>query len=93
MEVVNLMLKSRQEMLLTNINNNGTCEKSNFSTDAQHPRKLGSPSAFVPLEREMISELPLSPSHFQYVCDLYESIEDFMIWQAERNTKRLIQVA
>ena len=92
MEVVNLMLKSRQEMLLTNINNNGTCEKSNFSTDAQHPRKLGSPSAFVPSERG-IKRAPLTLSHFQYVCDLYESIEDFMIWQAERKTKRLMQVA
>ena len=80
-------------MLLTNINNNGTCEKSNFSTDAQHPRKLGSPSAFVPLEREMISELPLSPSHFQYVCNLYEIVRDLKTWQVERKIKRLMQVA
>jgi hypothetical protein len=92
MEVVSLMLKSRQEMLSTNINNNGTCEKSNFSTDAQHPRKLGSPSAFVPLERGVM-RYPLSPFHFQHVCDLYESVEDFKIWQAERKIKTLMRIA
>ena len=79
-------------MLSTNINNNGTCEKSNFSTDAQHPRKLGSPSAFVPLERGVM-RYPLSPSHFKYVCNFYESVGDFMTCQAERKIKRLMRIA
>jgi hypothetical protein len=92
MEVVSLMLKSRQEMLLTNINNSGTCEKSNFSTDAQHPKKLGSPSAFVPLERG-IMRYPLSPFHFQYVCDLYETTEDLKTWRARKKIKKLVRVA
>ena len=78
-------------MSLKNINRIGTCEKSNFSTDAQHPRKLGSPSAYVPLERG-VQRYPLSPSHFQYVSDLYESIEDFMTWQAERKIKTLMRI-
>ena len=92
MEVVSLMLKSRQEMLSTNINNNGTCEKSNFSTDAQHPMKLGSPSAFVPLERGVM-QYPLSPFHFQYVCDLYETTEDLKTWRARKKIKKLVRVA
>jgi hypothetical protein len=83
-------------MLLTNINNNGTCEKSNFSTDAQHPMKLGSPSAFVPLERGVSGNAgtrPTSPFHFQYVCDLYETTEDFKTWQARKKIKKLVRIA
>ena len=72
-------------MSLKNINRIGTCEKSNFSTDAQHPRKLGSPSAFVPASRP-------AGSHFiKFVCDSYERTEE-LEWPVRR-TKKLMQVA
>ena len=72
-------------MSLKNINRIGTCEKSNFSTDAQHPRKLGSPSAFVP-------ECRPTGSHFiKFVCDSYERTEE-LEWPVRR-TKKLMQVA
>ena len=72
-------------MSLKNINRIGTCEKSNFSTDAQHPRKLGSPSAFVPERRP-------AGSHFiKFVCDSYERTEE-LEWPVRR-TKKLMQVA
>ena len=72
-------------MSLKNINRIGTCEKSNFSTDAQHPRKLGSPSAFVPARGP-------AGSHFiKFVCDSYERTEE-LEWPVRR-TKKLMQVA
>ena len=91
MEVVRLMLKSRQEMLLTNINNNGAGEKSNFSTDAQYRSKLGSPSAYAP--EEDVSRA--SSSLYNKICKLYESAQQLIDteeieWQSPRKTKKLI---
>jgi hypothetical protein len=85
MEVVKPMHKLRQKILLKNINRIGTCEKSNFSTDALHPSKLGSPSAFVPERRP-------AASHFtKFVCDAYEKTEE-LEWPVRR-IKKLMQVA
>ena len=72
-------------MSLKNINRIGTCEKSNFSTDAQHPRKLGSPSAFVPERR------PAASRFIKFVCDSYERTEE-LEWPVKR-TKKLMRVA
>ena len=85
MEVVKPMHKLRQKIFMTNINNNGAGEKSNFSTDALHPRKLGSPSAFVPESRP-------AGSHFiKFVCDSYERTEE-LEWPVRR-IKKLMRVA
>ena len=94
MEVVKPMHKLRQKILLKNINRIGTCEKSNFSTDALHPRKLGSPSAYAP--EEDVSRA--SSSLYNKICKLYESAQQLIDteeieWQDLRKTKKLIIVA
>ena len=79
---------------MTNINNNGAGEKSNFSTNAQHFGKLGSPSAYAP--EEDVSRA--SSSLYNKVCKLYESAQQLIDteeieWQDLRKTKKLIIVA
>ncbi len=76
------------------INSNGAGEKSNFSTDAQHRSKLGSPSAYAP--EEDVSRA--SSSLYNKVCKLYESAQQLIgieeiEWQGPRKTKRLIIVS
>ena len=79
---------------MTNINNNGAGEKSNFSTNAQHFGKLGSPSAYAP--EEDVSRA--SSSLYNKICKLYESAQQLINteeieWQDLRKTKKLIIVA
>jgi len=91
MEVVKPMHRLRQKNFMTNINNNGAGEKSNFSTDAQHRSKLGSPSAYAP--EEDVSRA--SSSLYNKICKLYESAQQLIDteeieWQSPRKTKKLI---
>ena len=93
MEVVKPMHKLRQKIFMTNINNNGAGEKSNFSTNAQHFGKLGSPSAYAP--EEDVSRA--SSSLYNKICKLYESAQQLIDteeieWQSPRKTKKLIIV-
>ena len=76
---------------LSQINNNGAGEKSNFSTDAQYRSKLGSPSAYAP--EEDVSRA--SSSLYNKVCKLYESAQQLIDieeieWHDPRKIKRLI---
>ena len=78
---------------MTNINNNGAGEKSNFSTNALHFGKLGSPSAYAP--EEDVSRA--SSSLYNKICKLYESTQQLINteeieWQDLRKTKKLIIV-
>ena len=78
---------------MTNINNNGAGEKSNFSTDAQHLSKLGSPSAHA--SGEDVSRA--SSSLYNKICKLYESAQQLIDteeieWHDPRKTKKLIIV-
>ena len=78
---------------MTNINNNGAGEKSNFSTDAQYRSKLGSPSAHAP-EGDVSRT---SSSLYNKICKLYESAQQLIDteeieWQSPRKTKKLIIV-
>jgi len=91
MVVVKPMHRLRHKILLTNINNSGAGEKSNFSTDAQYRSKLGSPSAYAP--EEDVSRA--SSSLYNKICKLYESAQQLIDteeieWQSPRKTKRLI---
>ena len=75
------------------INNNGAGEKSNFSTNALHFGKLGSPSAYAP--EEDVSRA--SSSLYNKVCKLYESAQQLIDieeieWHDPRKTKKLIIV-
>ena len=91
MVVVKPMHRLRHKILLTNINNSGAGEKSNFSTDAQYRSKLGSPSAYAP--EEDVSRA--SSSLYNKICKLYESAQQLIDaeeieWQSPRKTKKLI---
>ena len=91
MVVVKPMHRLSHKILLTNINNNGAGEKSNFSTDAQYRSKLGSPSAYAP--EEDVSRA--SSSLYNKICKLYESTQELIVteeieWLGPRKTKRLI---
>jgi hypothetical protein len=91
MVVVKPMHKLRQKIFMTNINNNGAGEKSNFSTDAQYRSKLGSPSAYAP--EEDVSRA--SSSLYNKICKLYESAQQLIDteeieWLSPRKTKKLI---
>ena len=93
MEAVKPMHKLKQKIFMTNINNNGAGEKSNFSTNAQHFDKLGSPSAYAP--EEDVSRA--SSSLYNKICKLYESTQQLIDteeieWHDPRKTKRLIIV-
>ena len=74
-------------MSLRNINRQGTVEKSNFSTNAQHFGKLGSPSDYV-LERGKAP--PATPSHLLYTCEMYEKTKE-LEWPVKK-IKKLMRI-